>query len=195
RRWMWFCSLVWSARALCGCGAGDAPYPGPERLGDASEDFQIEAADRPEALYNGASRLLADVIDASDIGKEYGVPDAKVPYADTYWPFVNGGVDARWNPRGVDPRTPLEKYMLLTNPQQIEDAKLWEFFHHGPGEPGVEPWHGHCPGWAAAAIRNTPVLHPVLARPDGRGGITGCRDGETGCIRFEIGDVNALMAE
>ncbi len=85
--------------------------------------------------------------------------------------------------------------MLLTNPQQIEDAKLWEFFHHGPGEPGVQPWHGHCPGWAAAAIRNTPVLHPVLARPDGRGGITGCREGETGCIRFEIGDVNALMAE
>jgi hypothetical protein len=194
-RWLWVSSVVWGAGAVAGCGAGGAPYPDPEALGDARQADRIAYFERPESLIAGASRRLADVIDASDVGRDFGVPDGRVPYADSYWPFVLGGSDTRWNPRGIDPRTPLEKYMLLTNPWQIEDAKMWELFRHGPGEPGVEPWHGHCPGWTAAAIWNAPVLHPVLARVDGSGRIVGCQDGERGCIRFEIGDVNALMAE
>ncbi len=44
-------------------------------------------------------------------------------------------------------------------------------------------------------MTHAPILHPVFAGADGRGGIAACREGDWGCVRFEIGDVNALMAE
>lgn len=193
RRWVCLSALVGGALAASGCEG--PPAPRPETLGDASEADRIAGFERPEVVVSGASRRLADNIDAADIGQDFGVPDDKVPYADTYWPFVYGGVDAAWNPRGRDPRTPIEKFMAITDPYETESARIWEFVHHGPGELGVQTWHGHCPGWAAAATRNAPILHPVFAGPDGRGGIAACSEGAAGCVRFEIGDVNALMAE
>jgi Transglutaminase elicitor len=181
------------ALALAACSA--PPAPGPDALGDAKEAVRIGAYERPEALVEGASRRLADVITAEDVGQDFGVSEGRVPYADTYWPFVLGGTNAVWNPRGRDPRPPITKYMLVTNPYELMEAESWELQFHGPLEPGVTTWHGHCPGWSAAATTNAPILHPVLAGSDGRGGLIPCREGESGCVRFEIGDVNALMAE
>ena len=190
-------SLGWTGVSLwlaaSGCGA--PPAPPPDAHGDAKEAAPMGAFERPEAVVAGASRRLADAISADDIGKDFGVPEGRVPYADTYWPFVLGGANATWNPRGRDPRPPIEKYMAITDPYRTELAEIWEYLNHGPGEPGVTTWHGHCPGWSAAATTHTPVLHAVFAGSDGRGGITGCREGDRGCVRFEIGDVNALMAE
>jgi hypothetical protein len=188
RRSAWVCiSLLLSA----GCDAS----PRADALGEAGEAQRIGAHERPEQLVATASRLLADTISAADIGQEFGVPPERVPYPDTYWPFVNGGTDFRWEQRGRDVRSPLEKYMAITNPYATETAKGWELFNHGPFVPGVSSWNGHCPGWAAAATTNLPILHPVFAGSDGHGGIVGCHEGESGCVRFEIGDVNALMAE
>ena len=174
---------------------GAAPAPHKDPVADAPEAQRIGAFERPEALVAGASRRLADTIGEADVGQDFGVSEARVPYADTYWPFILGGANAVWNPRGRNPRPPVEKYMLITNPYQLADAQAWEFQYHGPAEPGVTTWHGHCPGWSAAATTNAPILHPVFAGADGRGGIVACREGQPGCVRFEIGDVNALMAE
>src|SRR5438067_482607 len=85
-----------------------------ERVG--GKDISPEAIppeDDPSILIPGADTRLADNIDASEVGKTFGVPDDAVPYPDTYWPFVDEGIDAQWN--GVDP-SPLEKYMGVTYP-------------------------------------------------------------------------------
>jgi hypothetical protein len=179
--------------ALAASGCGTPPAPGADPTGDARDSARIGAFERPEALVGDASRRLADNISAADVGHTFGVPSGSEPYPDTYWPFIMGGTDLHWSSR--DPRSPLEKYMLLADPYELAEAKVWEFRYHGPGEPGVATWHGHCPGWSAAATTNPPILHPVLAGVDLAGRIRPCREGELGCIRFEIGDVNALMAE
>jgi hypothetical protein len=182
------CLLLWGFSAI-GCNArSDAPA-------EAEERYQISAKERPEALVAGASRRLADVIGPADIGRDFGLPAWQAPYPDTYWPFSNGGSDASWNPNGLDPRSPLEKYMAITNPAAIDRAKAWEHDKHGTGAPDLATWYGHCPGWAAAATTNAPIRHPVFAGPDGFGGIAPCRPGDFACTRFEIGDINALMAE
>lgn len=167
----------------------------PEPLADANDAYSISAAESPEVLVAAASRRLVDTISADDVGRDFGVPSWRVPYPDTYWPFIQGGTDASWNRGARDPRTPIEKYMAITAPYATELAKMWEFMNHGQGVFGVDKWHGHCPGWAAAATTSAPVTRPVFATADGRGGIAPCREGDYGCVRFEIGDVNALMAE
>lgn len=178
---------------LAGCSERTDPSEDP--VAEVKEPYAIGAREHPESLVRGASRRLADNIGVGDIGKTFGVPDDRAPYPDTYWPFVSGGTDVRWNPFGRDPRTPIEKYMAITAPFLVGNAKAWEFWNHGPGVSGVKSWHGHCPGWTAAAITNQPIRHPVFAGPDGLGGITSCPEGAPGCVRFEIGDINALMAE
>ena len=187
-------SLVMTG-GLASAGCGAPPSERVEVVGGAPQADAFSSFERPEALVGGASRRLAQIISVADIGRDFTVPDGRVPYPDTYWPFIKGGTDAQWNQRGRDWRSPLEKYMALTDPYRTAAAKAWEFQNHGPGAPGVASWYGHCPGWTAAALSNTPILHPVFAASDGRGGIFSCREGTLGCIRFEIGDVNALMAE
>ncbi|MFT3776504.1 MAG: hypothetical protein QM820_65015 [Minicystis sp.] len=180
---------------LGSAGCSDKTAAPVEATGSAQEADAIASYEQPETLVAGASRRLADNISADDIGKDFGLPDERAPYPDTYWPYIQGGSDARWNPYGIDPRTPLEKYMAATNPFATDLAKVWEYQNHGTGMPNVQTWHGHCPGWAAASTSNAPIRHPVFAAPNGQGGITPCQEGEYGCVRFEIGDLNALMAE
>jgi len=179
--------------AAAGCGRPRAESA--EVVEEAKEPDMIGAFERPEALFAGASRRLSDNVGAADVGRDFGLPDARVPYPDTYWPFVYGGTDWRWNPGGNDWRSPIEKYMAITDPYEIEEAKAWEQSNHGAIAPNLTTWSGHCPGWAAAAMSNAPILHPVFATSDGQGGIAPCQQGAAGCVRFEIGDVNALMAE
>ncbi|APR82494.1 Hypothetical protein A7982_07843 [Minicystis rosea] len=178
---------------LAGCG--ERPSARTEPLGAAKGTLEIGYAEQPETLVSTASRRLIDNISAADIGEEFGVPDARTPYPDTYWPFAYGGTDLHWYQRGSDPRSPIEKYMAITAPEATYFAKAWEHNNHGMGAPALALWNGHCPGWAGAATNNAPILHRVFAGPDGRGGIAKCTEGTSGCVRFEIGDVNALMAE
>ena len=44
-------------------------------------------------------------------------------------------------------------------------------------------------------MRNAPIKHAVFAKPDGMGSVTACNDGDAGCVKFEIADINALEAE
>ena len=194
---------------LSACGAaqmGDELAADDQSTVDGKADGlwrPIASNEDPAQLIGRASRLLSANISASDVGKTFGTPDNAVPYPDTYWPFKSGddvgsknGIDARWNSATTD--SPLEKYMAVAKPNDataLKTAKDWEKKNHGEDVKDVQSWFGHCPGWTAAALSNKPILHPVFAKGDGRGGIVKCAAGSTGCVKFEIGDVNAIMAE
>ena len=91
--------------------------------------------------------------------------------------------------------SPLEKVMGITRPEKLADAMAWEQRFHGIDVLGVAPWFGHCPGWAGSTHIHAPLDGPAFAKSDGLGGLTGCAPGELGCVKFEIGDINALQSE
>lgn len=179
---------------VAACAVQAAPFS--ESTGGQKSRDQIADSDDPQSLLPGASTRLRDNISADDLHKKFGTSDATIPYPDTYWPFVDDGIDAKWNGSGT--KSPLEKYVSVFNAADaaaLSSAQAWEKANHGSGLPGVQGWYGHCPGWTAAAMMNAPIQHAVLAKSDGAGGVTSCSEGDEGCIKFEIGDVNALMAE
>ena len=87
----------------------------------------IGPRENPNDLVDHASRVLSDNITADDVGKSFGTDDAHIPYPDTYWPFVDQGVDAAWN----GDSTPLDKYFAVTDPSKAMDGKNWEHANHG----------------------------------------------------------------
>lgn len=163
-------------------------------VGGADErDDSIRPHESPDELIEAATFRLGDIIAAADVGKVFGTDSAHIPYPDTYWPMVNEGIDARWLDAAGE--SPLEKYMELFDAGNKAAAKDWEHRQHGAGVPGVADWFGHCPGWTGAALSNARLRKPISVRSDGKGGLASCRAGSAGCVRFEIGDINALMAE
>jgi hypothetical protein len=175
---------------LFACSQAAAPPASSTQQRDAWDPFTED----PSRILPGASVRLSDLASAADVGNEFGVDDDHVPYPDTYWPFTQGGVDAKWNHSAP---SPLEKAMRILAPGQTADAKRWEHDHHGPGVPGVADWWGHCPGWTGAAMFNKPILHAVSVQSslDPDGNVVACGAGATNCVNFEIGDINALEAE
>jgi hypothetical protein len=181
---------------VAGCGpqrSGEVGTPVPH--GHGGKGDVIGGFEQPEDLVANASRYLNDNITAADVGQTYGTDDNHIPYPDTYWPFTQDGIDAKWNYSDSSAPSALEKYMGLADASHVADAKGWEHNNHGAGVPGVSGWWGHCPGWTGAAMDNAPVQHAAYAMADGNGGFTSCNAGDAGCVKFEIGDINALMAE
>jgi hypothetical protein len=185
-------------------------------LDDGKSD-QISGADDPSGLLPNAERRLAKFLTAADVGQQILVPEESTPYPDTYWPMVDNGVAGTWlNKDGSrcrlvntpmeqgggaalhecdDPMpSPLEKFMSLTNPGKVTDAIAWEKRNHGQERAGVQDWFGHCPGWVASSLLNGPVQGAVEVRFDGTK-IQKCNAGDPGCVKFEIGDINAMSAE
>lgn len=170
--------------AAAGCAVASSD-PKEEGLGAD----KIAPFDDPEHIISNLSRKLVDNITEADIGQTFGVPDALVPYPDTYWPMDQDGINMRWN---NDEPSPLEKYVSLTGIDKRK-AERWNSDHAGKDVPGVQSWFGICQGWTGAAINEAPMLHGVNARiEDGK--VTKCTPGEDKCVSFEIGDLNALMA-
>jgi hypothetical protein len=174
-------------------------------VGGDENDIAIDKSfeDPAKILPPDFESTLASVISPADVGQAFGLDDSKVPYPDTYWPFLlvddntkeklaTNGIDDRWLDKSTP--SPLEKFMALASPQQLNEAKAWEKKNHGEDVPGVANWFGHCPGWTAAAMVNPPLQHGVSVKNNG-GQIAACSDGEAGCTTFEIGDINALEAE
>ncbi len=189
--WKRISMVVAAGGFLAGCSAPTETAPttnNPGGKGDAIGGFED-----PNGLVPNASRTLADNIGAGDVGMTFGTDDNNIPYPDTYWPFTEDGIDAKWN--GSDTPSALEKYMGIANASQVAAAKAWEHNNHGAGVPGVAGWWGHCPGWTGASMANAPIKHAVYATSDGNGGFTACNAGDAGCVKFEVGDINALMAE
>jgi hypothetical protein len=189
---------------LGGCASDDVPAEG-EDTGDSKAD-QISGNDDPSGLLSNAERRLTALVGKGDVGKTFGVDDADAPYPDTYWPMVDNGIAVKWLEQDGTPcdtanecsnpaPSPLEKYMMLADPAHAADAVAWEVKNHGKDVKDVKDWFGHCPGWAGAAQLFSPMLGEVKFRSDGSGGIAKCEADETGCVTFEIGDMNALEAE
>lgn len=177
---------------------------------DVDESAAADSADpRTEDVRNlpgeYSDRLTANIV-PGDVGKSFGMADDAIPYPDTYWPFEaeglgSGGIDFAW--QGAGTATPVEKYARIVSGGDealVAKARLWEQDHHGPGlgkkqNRAIQAWEGHCPGWTAAAMTDGPLKHGVSVRHDAQNGVVECSEGESGCTRFEIGDINALMAE
>ncbi|WP_394832358.1 hypothetical protein LVJ94_38185 [Pendulispora rubella] len=193
------CSVLF---ASAGCSlAPDESVPSDERAGAVRQPDRISPADDPTGLFPPVaglpsfSPLLNDNISNADVGKTFGTDDRHVPYPDTYWPYSENGIDVRW--QGSDTQSPLEKLITVTNPQYMDAAKEWNWRNHGQGAHGgqIQSWEGICNGWTAAATANAPLKHAVFAKRGAGGGIAACAEGTPDCVKFEIGDVNALMAE
>jgi hypothetical protein len=187
----------------CAPAPGDGD-PTPDTTNGAADDSTwrpIQDNEDAADLVDHASYRLSDNISNKDVGKTFGTPDDAIPYPDTYWPFSSGndyvnGIDAHWQGASID--SPLDKYMAVAKPGDkaaATAAKDWERKNHGVDVPDVQSWFGHCPGWTGSSLSNRPILHPVFAKSDGQGGVEKCAEGSAGCTKFEIGDLNALMAE
>jgi len=195
RQWKTTMMMLAASGMLTACAGqatmnDDADDAGGVVQTDDGKEDAIGNYEAPETLVPGASRRLASNIVGADVGKSFGTDDAHVPYPDTYWPFTDDGIDASWH--GGD--SALAKFMKLADASNLQAAKDWEHDNHGNGVPGVGDWWGHCPGWTGAAMANAPIKHAVNATFDGGKFVT-CSAGSTGCTKFEIGDINALMAE
>jgi Transglutaminase elicitor len=179
------------------CGSAVATLGGcaSEASAEQTSDDLMDAIARredPELLLGRPYRRLSDNISASDVGRTFGVEDAHVPYPDSYWPEAKNGIDLRWN--AVE--SPLEKYMMLADPSHLRLAKNWNAVNAGSFKSGNQSWNGICNGWTAAALSEAPLKHAVYARMES-GRITKCSAqsaGNGGCVKFEIGDINGLMA-
>jgi hypothetical protein len=177
-----------------------------EEIASDDQDIAIDkATEDPAKILPGDfdTRLLA-VMPPQDTGKAFGLGDDEIPYPDTYWPFrlvddntgktiAKNGIDDRWQGESVP--SPLEKYMSLLDPARSAEARDWESKNHGEKLPGVANWFGHCPGWTASAMVNPPLRRGISVRRAASGQLTECSPGEQGCVKFEIGDLNALEAE
>jgi hypothetical protein len=172
-----------SALLLVACAAG-------EDIESTTSNVEIKTFEDPQNLLGDVSRRLADNIAEADIGQTFRVSDERMPYPDTYWPMKDDGINWRWN---EGQPSPLEKYMALANPDKLKAAIRWNRSHAGKDRPGLKPWFGLCNGWTASALSEAPVRHAAYARFDG-GSVQKCSEGEPGCIKFEIGDINALLA-
>ncbi|GAC1352511.1 MAG: hypothetical protein NVS3B20_10900 [Polyangiales bacterium] len=183
--------FIFSALAAVGCSSAPNESESSPSGATSSAD-SISALDDPGNLLRNGSRRLADLITEKDVGQTFGVDDRHVPYPDTYWPYYGGGIDHQWNAPEL---SPLEKFMTVADPSHLAAAKSWEDSNHGKSLPGAADWFGHCPGWTGAAISNPPLLHSVSVKSNGLGGFAACALGQPGCVKFDIGDINALEAE
>jgi hypothetical protein len=173
-------------------GAACSSTPDAPAASSKSAD-SISDNDDPLRLLPNASLTLADNIGPGDVGQTFGTDDAHIPYPDTYWPFTDNGCDSHWQGDGT--QSPLEKLLNTFDATDLAAGKAWEQANHGKDVPGVEGWFGHCPGWTGSAMLNAPLQHPIYVKSDGNGGVTSCDPSDTTCTKFEIGDLNALMAE
>ncbi len=172
---------------------------------EADKADQISGQDDPSGILGNAERRLAWLISSNERGQTFGVDTENIPYPDTYWPYTDNGIAASWMDKAgfacsrpnncrTPEASPLEKFTRMTG-ANVGAAMDWEHKNHGQGRPGVSGWWGHCPGWVAGAMLNKPILHSVLAKADGNGGVIACNEADPNCTTFEIGDINALSAE
>ncbi|MCK6546957.1 proprotein convertase P-domain-containing protein [Myxococcota bacterium] len=145
------------------------------------------------------------------------------PFPSNWWPMRQGGIARRWNGTELSPAekydqliTPTEvREVTLTLAQrdwrgeptnagaQPETMRLgpaaeWEHRNHGRhGDTDPDSWWGHCNGWSSYVLNEDEPIRPVTVRYDATAQrVVECATAsEAGCVRFELGDINALGAE
>jgi len=187
------CAWIFAGATLVasGCTAPDSAVDAEDPAYADGKDDAISAADDPKLLIARASRRLSANISVVDVGQSFGTRDDSVPYPDTYWPFSDNGIDNKWTGSEV---SPLEKYMTLSAPTKLADARAWNQKNHGKDVSGMQSWFGMCNGWTGASLSEKPVRNAVDVKLSGTK-IVRCTAGSADCVHFEIGDINGLLAE
>lgn len=145
------------------------------------------------------------------------------PFPSSWWPMRNDGIAYAWIAPQPSPAAKYDALawperirdvelrlaqidargapVNLEEPSQIfhvGPTAEWELRHHGRyGLIDPDSWWGHCNGWASYTLNEDEPLRPVVVRYDrDQNQVTECALAEEpGCVRFELGDINALGAE
>lgn len=190
--------------AIGGCGNPD-DFDGdrPEVTGTLLQPEAFNGYTDPAALVgliSSGTLMNADaLVPTSSIGRTVSVATEARPFSSSYWPMVDDGINARW--QGSTIPSPAEKYgQLFLDSATTQRLVTYISENHGKKVPGVQSWFGICQGWTASAINELAPKHAAVVRkvtrPDGTVGIQACAvPTDSGCVRFEPGDITALLAE
>lgn len=208
-------SLVVSFIAACAPEVSDISTEQPE--GKAESPERIDSVNDPNRFNLTMNRRLADLPASGD--------SLRRPFPSNWWPMRTAGIAQRWNAGQPSPAekydllaTPeMIRDVELTLAQRDHDgmpanmgatperfhigpAAEWEHRNHGRyGATDPDSWWGHCNGWSSYVLNEDEPVRPVSVRMDRT--ITPARvvecasASEAGCVRFELGDINALGAE
>jgi hypothetical protein len=196
-----YLSYVALGTLALGAGCAGTPEEDESFYEEGDKGDAIGPDEDPRIIVSRASRRLGTNLPAADVGKTFIVDEAHMPYADTFWPYsdptgkegtgkLDNGIDATFG----DPDSPLAKYMKLSAPAKLTEAKNWEKTNHGSGVEDVDSWFGHCNGWTAAALLNRLPSGPLSVKMNGTAPVA-CAAGSAGCVTFSVADLTALMAE
>ncbi|MBI4816951.1 MAG: proprotein convertase P-domain-containing protein [Deltaproteobacteria bacterium] len=200
-------SLV--ALAACGAPAVDEP------LGKVESAEKIDAENDPTRFSLTMNRKAAELPNHGE--------SLRKPFPSNWWPMARQGAAQRW--QGSSSSSPVEKYDLLVSPSAIRDVELklaqknhkdepvnadaqpetfhvgpageWELKSHGRyGTRDPENWYGHCNGWSSYVLSEDEPTRSVSVKYDATSNrITECPASDSTCVRFDVGDINALGSE
>ena len=191
------------------CGSEIALEPD---VGKTKSAERIDDNNNPDRFRLSMVRRIEDL--------PYSGVSLRQPFPSNWWPMREGGIANRWNDGDWSPS---EKYDLLATPERIRPtpvtraerdyygrsvpyggyteyfdigpATRWELENHGRhGEIDPDSWWGHCNGWASYVLNEDEPIHPVSVRMQGDN-VVECVLNDPSCVRFEVGDINALGAE
>lgn len=140
----------------------------------------------PQALGAKAPIVGGEMNFATLINQHAQGTPAQSPWVGYWWPFAEGGLASTIHAGGG--LSPIEKYDVAyrasqnaggRNTTETESAAEWERRQHGPHVSGLQSWHGHASGSAAASI--------LFAEPRTPVSLFG--------ITFGVSDLKALLAE
>ncbi len=115
-------TALWIALATLASSCGSR-HPGPA----------------PQAFGSAPRANLEGINDFAYLVRNFSKGKTTHPaWAGYWWPYLENGI--------ADAAT---KYEQATGKA---GAAQWELDHHSASTPGVQPWFGHCNGWAAASV-------------------------------------------
>jgi hypothetical protein len=173
---------IWMAMILTACAtAAPEPAAGPGDIATHEQELAINSANDPSRF---GLTMVRNVFSLPRSGES-----VKKPFPAYWWPYRRNGIAYRWQGSGT--LSPVEKYDRLVG--QGSRGTNWELSRHGLA---VNPasWWGHCNGWASYTLNEDQPQRAVNVRFS-NGAVSTCTAGTTGCIRFEVGDIDGLMTE
>lgn len=200
---------------LNACGP-ELSQEGPEPEGKVEAEERIDYENDPNRFQLSMTRKVAELPAAGESERK--------PFPSNWWPMRKGGIAWRWlgestlspaekydtltdraNIRSVTMTLAQKDYKgdpvnEDAQPETFEIGRATEWEHKNHGRYGTrdpESWYGHCNGWASYVINEDEPMRPVSVRYDAATRrITECANASAdGCIKFELGDINALGAE
>lgn len=190
--------MVFAGIALAACvtPSTEAKDSAADEIVARSGAERDPASERLDRLFDDAKpeeMNLARVLSSDMVGQSFSVPEANIPWSDTWMPRASGGLDWAWG----NEASPLDRVLsLLGAPDAVKkNAKAWNHRYRGAGIGQAASAHGACDSVAAASERHAHLrARPVSVRIDA-GKLVRCEAGQPGCVAFRVGDIDMLDAE